>query len=385
MATIATLCSGGECVGIGAQMAGLKHLYGIEYKEDIAQVAINNGFNVLVRDITQCNPLDYERPNVLHASPPCPNFSVAKSGGIETTEDISIARAVCNFISVLHPDIFTLENVYGYRKSQSWTLIAKTLQNNGYGVAYWHLNAANYGVPQTRKRMVVIARSDGITPQKPAETHAQRDKIKPMFDDRLPWIGWYQAIEDLIPTLPDSEFAPWQLERLSGELRTILVPGGNNSFPTPTAQDPSFTIGSGNIPCTFILDGTTNDNGESITIKDESNPIMTIEASAYKRPLRAFIVPGGNSSSFSLRTEDEPVRTIGDTERTGNLSRAYVGRIVKMTPRCLARFQSIPDTYILPDSNALACRVIGNGVPPLLYKTVIESVLSSTNPLVKVI
>lgn len=366
MATIATLCSGGECVGIGAQMAGLKHLYGIEYKEDIAQVAINNGFNVLVRDITQCNPLDYERPNVLHASPPCPNFSVAKSGGIETKEDISIARAICNFISALRPDVFTLENVYSYRKSQSWTLITKTLQDNGYGVAYWHLNAANYGVPQTRKRMVVMARLDGITPQRPAETHAQKDKIKPMFDDRLPWNGWYQAIEDLIPTLPDSEFAQWQLNKIPDEYKMYL-----NSF---------------------ILDGTTNDNGESITIKDETNPIMTVEASAYKRPLRAYIVTqnygakSGTERMPQILGDKEPVTTICASESNALDIRAGIkGRVVKMTPRCLSRFQSIPDIYILPDSNALACKIIGNGVPPLLYKAVIESVLSRTNPLVKVI
>ena len=60
----------------------------------------------------------------------------------------------------------------------------------------------------------------------------------------------------------------------------------------------------------------------------------------------------------------------------------FNGRVVAMTPRCLARFQSFPDSYILPDpnwltgANDLACRVIGNAVPPLLYQRVIEAQLN---------
>jgi site-specific DNA-cytosine methylase len=34
-----------------------------------------------------------------------------------------------------------------------------------------------------------------------------------------------------------------------------------------------------------------------------------------------------------------------------------------MTPRCLARFQSVPDWYELPEKTSLACKIIGNGVP----------------------
>lgn len=36
----------------------------------------------------------------------------------------------------------------------------------------------------------------------------------------------------------------------------------------------------------------------------------------------------------------------------------------RATPRLLARFQGVPDAYRLPDAVPLACRVIGNGVPP---------------------
>jgi DNA (cytosine-5)-methyltransferase 1 len=48
-----------------------------------------------------------------------------------------------------------------------------------------------------------------------------------------------------------------------------------------------------------------------------------------------------------------------------------------MTPRALARFQSFPDWYELPERNALACKIIGNAVPPLLMRRVMEAQCSS--------
>ena len=48
-------------------------------------------------------------------------------------------------------------------------------------------------------------------------------------------------------------------------------------------------------------------------------------------------------------------------------------RVVKMTPRALARFQSFPDWYKLPEKISLACKIIGNACPPLMYEVVARS------------
>ena len=74
------------------------------------------------------------------------------------------------------------------------------------------------------------------------------------------------------------------------------------------------------------------------------------------------------------RRATEPAGTVIATTHTG---RAWLdqGRVVRMTPRALARFQSVPDSYQLPDSNTLACRIIGNGVACLVAQAVTESLL----------
>ena len=51
------------------------------------------------------------------------------------------------------------------------------------------------------------------------------------------------------------------------------------------------------------------------------------------------------------------------------------GRVVKMTPRALVRFQSFPDSYALPEKNSLAVTIIGNAVPPLLMREVVLPLL----------
>ena len=64
--------------------------------------------------------------------------------------------------------------------------------------------------------------------------------------------------------------------------------------------------------------------------------------------------------------------TVDAMRPTKHPRRAWIdGQVVKMTPRALARFQSFPDFYTLPDSQTLAGKVVGNAVPPLMYQKIV--------------
>jgi site-specific DNA-cytosine methylase len=270
------------------------------------------------------------------------------------------------------------------------------------------LNAAHYGVPQTRKRLILVA-SRVKAVRKPVPTHAEPSELTPLFETRLPWVGWYAAIEDLIPTLPDSEFAPWQLERLPEEISTLLIAQGKfgENLVTSQEDEPTFTI-TANTNQTglraFIVDGQTNDHGGCVTVPHSHAPMYTLSATMDKRPARAFLV--SDDSKMGVADSERPSFTVVSSHRSGN-ARAFVvsggnsytpitdsenftigaspsthlhhrawlqhGRVVRMTPRALARFQGVPDWYILPNSDALACRVIGNGVPCDLMQAVITA------------
>lgn len=296
VSTIATLFSGGEGVGVGARMAGLQHIWGIEADDKIAQVARDNGFNVTTINILDVDPVGLESPTVLHASPPCLNFSVARQGREETSNDLALAQAVAHFIEVLQPPVFTLENVWGYRKSKGWDTIGSMLSQIGYWYDLAHVNAADFGVPQTRRRMIVRAIRGGLIPPFPPTEQCG---------------GWYKAIEDLLPTLPESQLAPWQISWTT--LTEICIVGGQYG----------------------------DDGPRPAQTRSEGEPIFTVTSS--------------NKGDWRVRLED--------------------GHIVQVTPRALARFQSFPDSYRLPNNRVLACRIIGAAVPPLLYQKIVKPLI----------
>jgi DNA (cytosine-5)-methyltransferase 1 len=176
-------------------------------------------------------------PDYLHASPVCANFSqahTAKAGAaLETPDDLSAAQAVVTAIRELRPRVFSLENVPRYLNSQSFAMILKTLESLGYRVNYSVVNMADYGLPQARKRLVLLASQDFSLTLPPTS--------------RL--IGWYEAIAHLIPTMPDSQLLARQQQALEHFLSKydpapLLIErvGGRNKLKYKPAHLPANTI-----------------------------------------------------------------------------------------------------------------------------------------------
>lgn len=418
MTTSASLFTGGGIFETGAMMAGFKPVWGVEIRPDIAAVAEQNvpGLKVIVSDVAAVDYSALPKVDHLHASPSCKNASQA-SNGEEAPEDLSSARAVCRALEEVKPACFTLENVWQYRNFESFKLIVRKLRELGFFVDWWHLNSANYGVPQTRQRLILIARKDR-QPRKPQPTHSDTPDAWGVY---LPWVGWYEAIADLVDTLPDSQFAPWQLERLPTELKSMLLAQGGyqGEIVNREPSEPSFTVtsnsnqagvrallinGAGNtnfkeakpgkgcrhetdpaqtvttvtkdggqLPKAFLVNKSADKYGDGVNYA-ESRAFSVVATSQGR--YKAYIVDGQNDRTFdgmpTIREADQPVYTVSNQAK-GAAYALCLGRVVKMTPRALARFQSIPDWYQLPDRNGLACEIIGNGVATLLAKAICEA------------
>jgi site-specific DNA-cytosine methylase len=226
-------------------------------------------------------------------------------------------------------------------------------------------------VPQTRRRLILRAVSGGLwQPFRPLPAP-------------VPWVGWYAAIEDLLPTLPESQFAPWQLARLPAELTQagVLLDSKNAGQEYGKlhrlADEPAITVVTdhkqSHMPRAFLLNTSADKWGDGL--RQAGEPAATIRTGMQHLP-RAFVVSNSKTEwSDGIRQADEPMLSV--TTQTAGRARAWLaqGRVVKMTPRALARFQSVPDAYQLPASAALACRIIGNGVPVLVSQAVTESLL----------
>jgi site-specific DNA-cytosine methylase len=414
--TLATIGGGGGGFEAGAVEAGLVPVWTVECDSAVAAVhELNFKADVVLARAEDVDYRSLKSPYWLHMSPVCKNASVAKKDGKEEAEDVSMAEACARAIRECLAPRVSVENVWGYRNFESFRIILRALEELDYGFDYWHLNAANYGVPQTRKRLILLA-SKTHRPRRPAPTHAKNPSAQvDLFGSASlrRWVGWYEAIEDLIPGLPESKFAEWQLRRLGdySPIGTFLqITGATSSHPetrgngVKEVSEPSNTVTTWSLKDAraFIVD-SFNSSHANITRLDGS-PVFTVTSNngnGRLNPVRAFILNGKNTRAttnepFTLREASDPCFTVTATDASER-HKAFVegipqtqatlipqrdwllhGRVVSMTPRALARFQSIPDSYALPDKAGLACLVVGNAVPSLLAKVLIESAATHT-------
>jgi DNA (cytosine-5)-methyltransferase 1 len=170
------ICGGGSSMGY--KLAGFHHLGGVELDPKVAETYKLNHhpellYNEDIRDFNKREDLPPELYNLdlLDGSPPCSTFSTAgsrdKAWGkekhftegqkLQTLDDLVFVY--CDTILKLRPKCFLLENVSGIIKGNAKSYsrrIVEYLNENGYDVQVFCLNAATMGVPQTRERVFFI-------------------------------------------------------------------------------------------------------------------------------------------------------------------------------------------------------------------------------------
>lgn len=341
----ASLFTGFGGADLGYRAAGLEHAWGLEWDEKIAEVAnANFGGSVKVMNILDADPFKFEKVDVLHASPVCCSYSRANANKGEKQLDVDCALKVCEFLRVLQPNFFTLENVEDYRythrngKLTAFGYIIETLNQLGYWSDYNVLNAANFGVPQSRRRLILIAVKNGFIPSlPPKENH----------------VGWYEAIKDKVHDLPECDLAPWQWKALPNEVREHLLLSQNyNNF----------------------SDG-------NVVLSQKDDPSFTLTSSQCGHVVRAILIENTGARSdreLQTRQADEPCWTIRSMGHDGHWHRANAllqnARIVALDIACLARLQSFPDDFIFSGKKSLDGKGIGNSVPPLMMQKIAQSV-----------
>jgi DNA (cytosine-5)-methyltransferase 1 len=355
MRTFASLFTGGGLADIGAMQAGYEVLWGVEFDAAIAAVANANlphRDQIYAESVVGFDWSKVERPDHLHMSPPCQDFSVAKTSGKVGNDNDALADACVEAIRTLQPSTVTLENVEGYRKAAGFNRIVDTLWGLGYWVNSEVLNAADMGVPQTRRRLILRAVHGGFP--------------GPLPPPVKPWRGWYEAIEDLIPTLPETEFAPWQLARLPEELKSVAINPNRNGLDWVSSND---AIDAGK-PYPSLMSQNCIAKHKAYLVNSAS-PGST-DTTALGRMKAAVLVDDKNNESLGVgRFSPSPAVRVDNG--TGNVKASTPsGRVVRMTSRALARFQTVPDWYTLPEKNAIACKIIGNGIPCLMMQRIME-------------
>ena len=158
--------------GIGGIRTGFEKVLGQKMEvvfsselDKFAQKSYEDNYNEKPEgDITKIKEQDIPKHDLILAGFPCQAFSVAgKREGFEDTRGtlfFDVAR-----IAKLHrPKLIFLENVKGFKnhdKGNTYKVVKKTLEDMGYIVSSEVLNAKNFGLPQNRERIFIVASLEG--------------------------------------------------------------------------------------------------------------------------------------------------------------------------------------------------------------------------------
>jgi len=166
--TAIDLCSGPGGVTTGYKAAGIRVLAAVDIDEDArATYAVNHPEVALFpQDLAKLSPqwlleqvgLKPGQLDILTACVPCQTFS---SLGARSRRDRDprkrLVLRVADFVAAIQPRALVMENVPRLRADRRFALLVGRLRRLGYGVWFDVVDAAAFGVPQRRRRLVLIA------------------------------------------------------------------------------------------------------------------------------------------------------------------------------------------------------------------------------------
>lgn len=95
-------------------------------------------------------------PDMICGGPPCQDYSAA--GGHQEKENAELTLAFALVIVSARPEWFLMENVTQALTSRKWAQARGILKKAGYGITEVKIDCSRYGVPQARKRLIVVGR-----------------------------------------------------------------------------------------------------------------------------------------------------------------------------------------------------------------------------------
>ncbi|GAA6320874.1 DNA cytosine methyltransferase [Thomasclavelia ramosa] len=145
--------------------------------------------DMFFQDIKLLDGSDFvNQVDLLVGGSPCQSFSsVGAQGGLEDTRG-TLFYNYAKLIESVKPKVFIYENVRGLKthdKGKTWKIMQKTFDDLGYSIYQDVLNAADYGVPQNRRRLLVVGIRDDIQLSSEMQFPPEKKELKFTLHDFL--------------------------------------------------------------------------------------------------------------------------------------------------------------------------------------------------------
>lgn len=199
---IVSLFSGAGGLDLGFKMAGHEIIWANDLYSDAVETYRHNlGNHIVCKDILLVDVKNVPDCDIIIGGFPCQGFSVANTKRHENDERNALYKQLIRVIQAKKPKFFLAENVKGLTnlaKGKVFKMILEDFTALGYTVKYKVLNAADYGVPQTRQRVIIIGVRNDVEFEYnyPAPTHSKDG------NDELPkWV----SVSEVLASIPDPD------------------------------------------------------------------------------------------------------------------------------------------------------------------------------------
>lgn len=329
---------------LGLQQAGFDIALALDkWDRALESYRLNFSHPAHCRDLATLEPSEIEgllglKVDVIVGGPPCQGFSVQRIGGDFDPRN-NLVLKFGELITGLRPSMFLMENVPGLLGKRGRNLFDQfcvEMRSGGYDLNFKIINAADFGVPQVRRRVLVVGWLRGL--------FAKYQFPEPIFT-QLDYRTTRSAIEDL----PE------------------LSPGVNNSDPL------------------HFLTRLSPLNQKRIELIPPGGGFQDLPLDLRAKCHAPGAERVGHRGVYGRLHPDEPSGTITarfDSFTRGRFGHPWIPR--NLTLREGARLQTFPDEFQFVGSQEEIAAQIGNAVPPLLAHRIGSSILSHLESLGKV-
>lgn len=339
--SVVSLFSGGGGLDLGFKAAGFDIKWAIDNNPNaVASYRRNISVDVVCADINDIDPTTIPKADVVIGGPPCQSFSLAGKRQCGDKRG-QLVWSYIEIIKAIMPSAFLFENVSGLLSAKDANgkkiidELLKLFSEIGYQLNWQLVNAADYGVPQLRKRVIIVGTRSHkfIFPEPKFNADGTNGKQK------------YISVSEAIGDLP-----------AAGSMTTVT----DHDLPRMSELDK------------YII-SHVKPGGNYMDIPDDVPSVR----------IRRLKKEGGHTTCYGRMLPDKPAYTINTYFNRPNVGcNIHYSEDRLITVREAMRLQTFPDDYvIISTSKKDKNLIVGNAVPPLLayelakqlYKTITEN------------
>lgn len=318
---VAGFFSGAGGLDTGFKNAGFALPWANEYDKKIVPTLQRNHPDTTIdpRDLFNVTQGDIPEVDGYIGGPPCQSWSLGGKGlGLQDRRG-EVFLKYLELIRLNRPKFFLAENVKGMlarTRQEDFNRLLEEFETLGYNISYQLLNAADYGVPQDRWRVIFVG---------------YRKDLNKTF------------------VFPEKQQHKLTLQEAIHDLKSTSLPALEGDKPNPAPFILNHEHSTGGFSSQYMSRNRMREWGQQS---------FTIQASGRQAPLHPD--SGGM------------VKVDADTFRFGNPE-----RMRRLSVREVARIQSFPDDYeFLYDRLELGYKMVGNAVPVKLAETLAQQIFT---------